>query len=229
MTWVKICGTTSIEDARLAVEAGADALGFVFAESPRRVTPKQARDMIRELPQQIEKIGVFVRKSSNQIAEIVEAAGLTGVQLHGERSARRVAALRAQIDRSERTIRLLCAWRLDEFPPSGSYGIAMPAGEDKPDALLLDSRSSIARGGTGTSFDWTSWGVFLRTLRRTLPPLVVAGGLNPDNAAEAIRLLRPWGVDVVSGVECEPGKKDPKKVRAFITAVRQADKEHASL
>ncbi len=229
MTWVKICGTTNLEDARLAVEAGADALGFVFAESPRRVNPEQARDIIRELPGQIEKIGVFVRKSSNQIAEIVETAGLTGVQLHGERSARRVAALRAQIARSERTIRLLCAWRLDEFPPSGAYGIAMPAGEDKPDALLLDSRSSIARGGTGTSFDWMSWGVFLRSLRRTLPPLVVAGGLNPDNTGEAIRLLRPWGVDVVSGVEREPGKKDPEKVRAFIAAVRKADKEHARL
>ncbi|MCI0353568.1 MAG: phosphoribosylanthranilate isomerase, partial [Acidobacteria bacterium] len=140
MTWVKICGTTSIEDARLALEAGADALGFVFAESPRRVTPETVRQVVAELPEDVEKIGVFVGASAKQVVKIVETARLTGVQLHGEKAWRRLTSLRAGLAVTCRKPRLLCVWRLDEFPPTGAYRLDMAAGEERPDALLLDSR-----------------------------------------------------------------------------------------
>ncbi|MGH9532018.1 MAG: phosphoribosylanthranilate isomerase [Terriglobales bacterium] len=227
MTWVKICGTTSIEDALVAVEAGADALGFVFAKSPRRVTPQAARTIIAELPATVERVGVFVNETAERIQDIARDAGLTGAQLHGDETAGQLGDIRSRLSRVGSAARILLAWRLAEFPPVEGFGLDLPAGDERPDCLLLDSQSPISRGGTSTRFDWKSWGSFLDgRLRRALPPLIVAGGLNPENVTEAIHLLHPWGVDVVSGVEREPGKKDPGKVRAFLAAVREADKEH---
>ncbi len=227
MTWIKICGTTNLEDARLAAEVGADALGFVFAKSPRRVTPEAVRDIAVELPASVEIVGVFVNASPKQILDTVETAGLTGVQLHDQESVESIREFRGQLAAGGRKVKLLAVWRLEEFPPTGAFALDFPTGADQPDALLLDSRSPAARGGTGTSFDWKSWGTFLEMfrLRKSLPPLVVGGGLKPDNVGQAMRFLQPWGVDVVTGVEKEPGKKDSDKVRAFVQAVRQADKE----
>jgi phosphoribosylanthranilate isomerase len=222
MTWIKICGTTNLEDARLAVDAGADALGFVFADSPRRVTPEQARKMIAELPEGVEKVGVFVDESVERIRAIIDLARLTALQLHGEGFLQ--PGLRKQLG-TDRPVKLLYVWRLEEFPPDGGFGLEVPAGDDKPYALLLDSRSSSAKGGTGASFDWKMWAQFLSSLRETLPRLIVAGGLRPDNVGDAIRIMRPWGVDVVTGVERQRGKKDPEKVRSFIAAVRAVEKE----
>jgi phosphoribosylanthranilate isomerase len=224
MTWIKICGTTNLEDARLAVEAGADALGFVFAESPRRVTPEQAREIIADLPEGVEKVGVFVDETVERIRAIIDLAGLTAVQLHGEGFVQ--PGLRRQLG-ADRPVKLLYVWRLEEFPPDGGFGLEIPADDDKPYALLLDSRSSRAKGGTGASFDWKMWAQFLSShhLRQTLPRLIVAGGLRPHNVRDAIRLVCPWGVDVVTGVEHEPGRKDPQKVRAFVAAVRAAEGE----
>lgn len=224
MTWIKICGTTSIEDARIAVDAGANALGFVFAASPRRVTPEAAQQIIAQLPAKAEKVGVFVNESADRIKRVFRDAGLTGMQLQGDETAGQVKAIRSSLSRTGGTARILLTWRLAEFPPTEGFGLDAPAGEDRPDALLLDSTSKTLRGGTGTRFDWKSWGRFLDgPARLILPPLIVAGGLNAENVGEAIRLFNPWGVDVVSGVESAPGKKDPAKVRAFIAAVRQAD------
>ena len=223
MTWVKICGTTSLEDARLAVEAGADALGFVFAESPRRVTAEAARAIIAGLPSQVQKVGVFVNEAAERIHAIVTEAGLTAVQLHGDESIEFARQL-FPCQGSRRSCRIFKA-----IPVRSGFEARAREfirGENKVDALLLDSYAESARGGTGRTFDWRLASAAAPRLRSRL---ILAGGLDAMSVGEAIRLLKPWGVDVVSGVEREPGKKDPEKVRAFIAAVRQADKEHARL
>jgi phosphoribosylanthranilate isomerase len=211
MVWVKICGTTNLEDAQAAVDAGADALGFVFAESPRRVEPAAAVEITRSVPEGIEKVGVFVNETAERIGEIVRDAGLTAVQLHGDESpefAHQIAA---------RGLRVFKA-----IPVRGGFAAPMIAFAEKGEvsALLLDT-AAARRGGTGQSFDW-------RAVADNMPDLgstrvIVAGGLTPLNVARAIRVLRPWGVDVVSGVEREPGKKDHEKVRAFVKAAKNCD------
>jgi phosphoribosylanthranilate isomerase len=241
MTWVKICGTTSIQDARLAVDAGANALGFVFAESPRRVTAEQARAIIAALPEPVEKVGVFVNEAVEQMLEFAHQARLTAIQLHGEEPAGVMRAIKQRLAPGAR-LRVIRSIPVPES--SGGLdgmgwdpfvvGVVEVGGDGKPvpsdavDALLFDSGSPRLRGGTGKPFDWKGIQPLLRSIS-ALKKVVVAGGLNPANVGEAIRLLQPWGVDVVSGVEREPGKKDPEKVRAFIAAVRQADKDHARL
>ena len=222
MTWIKICGTTNLEDAQVAVEAGADALGFIFAPSPRRIQPARAREIISRLPAAgVEKIGVFVDEPPERILEIAKETGLTGVQLHGDESPLDVAALRKKAPTGFRTLKAVCL----NDPAAGSqlalYGANRRLG---PDAILLDSSTSGRRGGSGENFKWEQWVGVARQLSERLA-IVVAGGLTPENVAEAIRLFEPWGVDVVSGVEQTPGKKDPEKVRDFVSAVRAADKK----
>ena len=205
--WIKICGNTSLEDARLAADAGANAVGFVFAPSPRRVIVEQVAAITHKLPSSIEKIGVFVDASFDEIETAVQASGLTGVQLHLAGSFDLAARLRKRFGPELRILRVL------HFGPDLKERAAAAAGDTNVDAILIDSRTATAAGGTGIAFDWDAAEAVFRGAGTRL---VVAGGLSPANVREAIRKLRPWGVDVVSGVEAEPGRKDPAKVREFV-------------
>ncbi|HEX6880540.1 MAG TPA: phosphoribosylanthranilate isomerase [Terriglobales bacterium] len=214
--WVKICGTTNLSDALLAVGAGADAVGFVFGPSKRQVTTEQAGKITRELPARIEKIGVLVNESPERIEEIVQTAGLTGVQLQGDESPELVAELRRlNLRFLAKTIHAMAD------PEKLAQTISKYSGF--VDTVLLDSGNPAERGGTGKRFDWEIAGRELAKVSGVR--VIVAGGLNVGNVGDAIAMLRPWGVDVVTGVESEPGKKDPEKVRAFIAAARAAASE----
>jgi phosphoribosylanthranilate isomerase len=220
MTWIKVCGTTNLEDALVAVEAGADALGFVFYEkSPRNVTVEAAREIVEKLPKNVEKVGVFVDLQSERIREIVLKVGLTAVQLHGKRSTESVWKDQRPAAECVGVSKLILMIHGDALK-NGGFLISQHA-HDKIFAVLLDSRSNGA-GGTGTTFDWEATRGVVQSVS-LLVPVIVAGGLTPVNVSEAMRLFQPFGVDVASGVETRPGKKDPEKVRAFVKAVRAAD------
>ncbi len=234
--WIKICANTSLADAMIAAEAGADAVGFVFAPSPRRVTAEQAAAIVRELPAKIEKIGVFVDAALDEIVATIEGAGLTGVQLHSEVTAEETARLRARFGAELRIFGVVRFGAQPELPAlrsgdSFDHNAAMeiaaqglefaaPFLDPQVDAVLVDSYSLTTRGGTGNRFDWGLAAVTL--FKVTGKNKVAAGGLTPENVAEAIAVLRPWGVDVVSGVEAAPGRKDAAKVLAFIENARAA-------
>jgi phosphoribosylanthranilate isomerase len=218
MTWVKICGITNLEDALHAVEAGADALGFVFYEkSPRKAEVGTAREIIRELPDDIEKVGVFVDHEPEQVREIVLQAGLTTVQLHGKRLLDRVWSEKLPVEQSLGVRKMIPVIPGDSLKDRGV--LISEGAHDKVFALLFDSQSNGNMGGTGTTFDWRGTRAMVQVISLKIP-VIVAGGLTALNVAEAIRLLQPFGVDVSSGVEARPGKKDPAKVNAFIQAVR---------
>lgn len=215
--WIKICGNTSLEDAQLAAEAGADAVGFVFAPSPRRVTVGQVAEIVPQLPAAIEKIGVFVDAAFDEIAVAVETAGLTGVQLHFEAAPTLHAQLRTHFGGGLRILRVV------HFHGQASHVAAELLRDPHLDALLVDSRTAAAVGGTGKVFDWTlAAETLFQDANAQVRRLVAAGGLTPENVAEAIVTLRPWGVDAVSGVEAVPGRKDPAKVKALIARAREA-------
>jgi len=218
MTWIKICGTTNLEDALAAAEAGAEALGFVFAPSPRRISPREAARIIAALPASVEKIGVFVNQSLELVLDTVHKAGLTGVQLHGEEDGRFARRLREEHGQ----LRVIKVLAMREVGEGKGKGLAIAAQEDAAktfSALLLDSGGNGKRGGSGAVFDWQEAAPMARLLAKRMA-LIIAGGLNPDNVAKALRTFHPWGVDVVSGVEQAPGKKDVEKLRRFIAAVR---------
>ncbi len=217
MTWVKICGTTNFDDARLAVEAGANALGFVFAPSPRQITPEQAREIIAQLPATVDKVGVFVNESAERIRDLAKAVGLTAVQLHGDEDVEFARALTAGSNGGG-VLRVIKA-----VPVQGGFGARMRAFAERAHvhAVLLDTASSL-RGGSGQTWDWRSIAEFMPRQADERLRIILAGGLNPANARAAITFVRPWGVDVVSGVEREPGRKDPTKLQAFISAVRRS-------
>jgi phosphoribosylanthranilate isomerase len=217
--WIKICGNTSLKDALLAVEAGADAVGFVFAPSPRQVTAVQAAAITTKLPPSIEKVGVFVDAPLDQIYSVVRECGLTGVQLHFDAAPELPEKLRKHLGPQMRILRVV---HFDAGTAAlAAEQIALHARNPHVDAVLVDSRSATAVGGTGAAFDWASARstVFLDAKKRKL---IAAGGLNPANVAEAIATLRPWGVDAVSGVEAAPGCKDPQKLKDFIARARAA-------
>ena len=213
MTWIKICGITNLEDALAAVKAGADALGFVFFEkSPRRIDPRAVQQIVAKLPPKVEKIGVFVDSTIAHIRQTVQQAELTGVQVHGNEDISFFDRLADgwNVPESIRFVRAL----------SVRPGFETLAGtlQSGVNTFLLDSPSAERRGGTGASFDWPRAAEFVKRHQT-----IVAGGLTPANVKDAIRILNPWGVDVSSGVEAQPGKKDPEKIRAFIAAVRSAE------
>jgi phosphoribosylanthranilate isomerase len=210
--WIKICGNTTLEDAQLAAEAGADAVGFVFAPSPRRVTATQVAAITPYLAMGLEKIGVFVDATLEEICATVRDCGLTGVQLHSEAGSDLSARLRESFGMELRILRVV------HFGPEAAEHAAAITADKNVDAILVDSRTKTAVGGTGVAFDWTSARETL--FQSTEARLVAAGGLTPDNVVKAIATLRPWGVDVVSGVEMAPGRKDPQKVRDFIANAR---------
>ena len=213
--WIKICGNTNLEDARFAAECGADAVGFVFAPSPRRVEADQVRQITQRLPAGLEKYGVFVDAGFDEIVSTVETGGLTGVQLH--RSADEHLPLRLREHFAGRiSILQVVNYTALEFEQQ------LKELSQNEDPILVDSSTAKAVGGTGTRFDWHD---ARSTLKRAAPNLrlVAAGGLAPENVKQAIQILQPWGVDVVSGVESKPGKKDPKRVRAFIENSRRCE------
>jgi len=213
--WVKVCGNTSLEDAWLAAEAGADAVGFVFATSPRRVTAIQVASIAPRLPDALEKIGVFVDFSLDEIESTVRSCGLTGVQLHADGGPDLPAQLRERLGPRLRILRVV------HFGPAAPEQAGALAQDKNIDAVLVDSRAATAVGGTGIAYDWdmaAKWLFGGQGAQR----LIAAGGLTPENVSEAIARLNPWGVDVASGVEAAPGRKDPDKVRVFVAKARAA-------
>ncbi len=198
--FVKICGITNEDDALLAVALDADAIGFVFAPSPRQVDPETVRDVVRRLPREVHTVGVFRDERPERIIEIVGRAGLRGVQLHGHEPASEVAWIR---ERAQFVIQAFAA---------GDPALATAA-HSAADIILVDSPDP----GSGKVFDWRLAEGAPRGKR-----ILLAGGLTPENVGDAIRLVRPWGVDVSSGVEQSPGRKDPAKLRRFIVTAREA-------
>jgi phosphoribosylanthranilate isomerase len=225
--WVKICGNTNLEDAQLAAELGADAVGFVFAPSVRQVTPSQVARITPYLPQSLERVGVFPAWPWQQIAATVREAGLTTVQLHSSLDLDLMQALEKNFEGALRIIQTV-HWTVGADHPTdiasavreqlhqlGNHTTAL-------DRVLIDSKVGAATGGTGTPFDWeAARSVFASENDENKDfKLILAGGLNPKNVAGAISQLQPWGVDVSSGVEASAGRKDPKKVAAFIQEAR---------
>jgi phosphoribosylanthranilate isomerase len=213
--WVKICGNTSLEDAWLAAEAGADAVGFVFAPSPRRVTADQVASITPRLPDALEKIGVFTDTTPGEIEATVRRCGLSGVQLHADGGAELPSQLRKSLGQRLRILRVV------HFGAGAAEQAAALALDNNIDAVLVDSRTAIAVGGTGIAYDWD---LAAKELFRNAKEqrYIAAGGLTSDNVADAISRLNPWGVDVASGVEAAPGRKDPDKVRIFVAKARAA-------
>jgi len=219
MTWVKICGTTNLDDALVAVDAGADAVGFVFHEkSPRCVTVETAREIAGRLPESVEKVGEFVNQVEGVLCDVSDRAGLTAIQMHGDNEDPHVADL---VVTKRPKLKVLAAISMSQASPDGW---AMMWHPDVIHAFLVDSGDSSKHGGTGRIFDWYGSGAMVENIKR-LGRVVAAGGLTTGNVAQAVGILRPWGVDVVSGVEARPGKKDSEKVRAFVKAVRDMDRK----
>ena len=210
-TWIKFCGTTSVEDALASVEAGADALGFIFAPSPRRVTVQQARQIIHELPQGLERVGVFRDTTAEEIRKIVTEVALTGIQLHGDENASEVYD---RLPRSRRgSLRIIKA-----LIAQPGFETRLDAGDGRMvSAWLLDSGA-----GSGKTFDWQAARAQMGDRQERF---IIAGGLTAGNVGDAIRTFSPWGVDVVSGIEREPGCKDRAEMEAFVTAVRKAEQK----
>ncbi len=198
--FVKVCGTTNEEDALLAVALGADAVGFVFAPSPRQVMPRLAGDIARRLPPEIITVGVFRDEAPARVVQVVNELGLKAAQLHGSES---VEDSRWVSERVPLTIKAFQAGH-----PALARALSYRA-----DVVLLDAPSP----GSGQVFDWR-----LAEAAAGIPRLVLAGGLDPENVADAIASVHPWGVDVVSGVEASPGHKDPRLLRMFIAAAKAA-------
>jgi phosphoribosylanthranilate isomerase len=226
MTWVKICGITNVQDALTAVDAGADALGFVFYEkSPRRVSPETACEIVEKLPSKIERVGVFVDESAERMLEVAQQAGLSAVQAHmGFAEPGRVQDL-LLLNENATTYKVIAVMAASELGSElGREGRFLLGTEIRMFyALMLDSVSTTVPGGTGKTFDWSKARGMIESLGVNLP-IIVAGGLTDLNVGEAMRIFQPWGVDVSSGVESSPGEKDPNKVRAFVAAVRQAER-----
>lgn len=211
-TWIKICGTTSIGDAVAAIEAGADALGFIFAPSKRRITVEKAREIIKALPPPVERIGVFLNESVDEILRTVMEVDLTGIQLHGEELPFELCSYLPKARRDElQIIKTILVQEAFE----ARLEAAMRAAAEVVDAWLIDSGA-----GSGKTFDWQS---ARKQLGGRQGRFIIAGGLTPENVGEAIRTFHPWGVDVVTGVEQEPGRKDWNKLKAFVQAVREAE------
>jgi len=206
---IKICGITSLEDAEAAVCFGAHALGFILVrKSPRFVEPEKVRQIISRLPPFVQSVGIFVNEDPGRVSELIEFCGLDLVQFHGEEPP---DYCRAFGTRAIKAFRVRDLEILREIEPYVS-GVR---------AVLLDSFSSKARGGTGKAFDWD----IARKVVETVPlPVILAGGLGADTVQEAIHKVRPFAVDVSSGVEKAPGKKDKKLVKKFTKRVKEAAK-----
>ena len=222
--WIKICANTNLEDAQMAVAMGADAVGFVFAASRRQMTPAEVGEITAHLPGGVERIGVFDVQGAPEIASTVARAGLTGVQLHGPLDPEVVTGLTRELAPGICVIQTV-AWAVGERNGEAAQQVARQMQQiDRFPAIgrvLVDSRIGPVSGGTGVPFGWSEAAEVLRA-GRDRAGLIVAGGLRPENVAAAITTLRPWGVDVATGVEQSPGKKDPAKIRMFVENARVA-------
>ena len=204
MTFIKICGITNIDDALAAVASGADALGFNFYKpSPRYLSPASARAIIERLPAPVLKVGVFVNEEAEVVKRTANEAGLSALQLHGDESPDYCQSLGAD----HYVIKTLAV--SEDFDKTMVHAY-------KVDAIMLDTRHSSLRGGTGRVFDWT----IAREIGRLAPRLFLAGGLAPENVCEAIETVRPYAVDACSALETRPGIKDHARMRAFVEMVR---------
>jgi len=199
--FVKICGITNTQDALNAVACGADALGFLFTESPRKISQKSVREIVEQLPANILTIGVFRDQDSRYVIDTVREAGLIGAQLHGQESSAQVAKVMAEVNWVAKSVIAGSA----EASSASNYGTEI---------ILVDS----ANPGTGTSYDLDLIQQIPTSIR-----LILSGGLTVMNVSESIRAVSPWGVDVSSGVEASPGIKDKIKMREFITNARETD------
>ncbi|MEB8570419.1 phosphoribosylanthranilate isomerase [Bacillus cereus] len=202
---VKICGITDVETAKSVCEYGADALGFVFAESKRKITPKRAKEIIQELPANVLKIGVFVNESVEVIRKIADECELTHVQLHGDEDNHQIRRLNIP------SIKSLGVTSESDMKNAQRY---------ETDYILFDSPKEKFHGGNGKTFSWELLGHMPKELRKKT---ILAGGLNALNIEEAIRTVRPYMVDVSSGVETE-GKKDVEKIKQFIIKAKECSK-----
>ncbi len=211
MVRVKICGITNLGDARAACNAGAAALGFNFyARSKRVVSPAAAWSIIRRLPPFVAPVGVFVNWDPRAVCAIAEALRLSSVQLHGDETPQQLAACAKQIP------------ALKAFRVGPGFRMSALRHYSAASAFLLDAAQTGQYGGTGQTTDWA---VAREAARSRL--IILSGGLTPENVAEAIRVVRPYAVDVASGVESRPGRKDPGKVRAFLQEVERVSKSLA--
>lgn len=217
--WIKICANTNLEDAQLAAELCADAVGFVFAPSKRQMTVEQVAAIVPKLPASIEKIGVFMSRDANEIAQVAQVTGLTGVQLHGGFDPDLARNLREELGGAITIIQTI-HWTVDGETKNAEEireQLRRISQESAIDRVLMDSKTEKGAGGSGISFDWTA---AKETFADFPGKLIVAGGLRPENVQAAISALKPWGVDVASGVEAKPGEKDPSKLRSFIESSR---------
>ncbi len=203
MTLIKICGITNLEDAVAAVAAGADALGFNFYKpSPRYITPQNAREIIEQLSGSLLKVGVFVNEELESVRNITAEADLTALQLHGDESPAYCSELAHQY-----IIKVLAVSH--DFDPTMTQRYQV-------DAIMLDTKHNTLRGGTGRAFDWS----IAQQVSQRVPKLYLAGGLSPENVADAIETVRPYAVDACSSLEDQPGTKNHERMRAFVAAVR---------
>ena len=205
MIKIKICGITTLEDALVAAEAGADALGFNFyKKSPRCIEPDKAAEIIEQLPPFIVPVGIFVNEREDKIREIKARTCIQAVQFHGDESPEFCQRFGGRVIKAfqvkdKETLKTMAHYRVGAF--------------------LLDSYRDDVRGGTGVTFDW-----HLAVVAKTFGKVILAGGLNPENVAEAVKLVQPYGVDVAGGVEKDQGTKDHAKIKKFITEVRKASR-----
>jgi phosphoribosylanthranilate isomerase len=203
MVKVKVCGIKEPEDARLAADAGADAIGLIFAESPRRVSAERAREIVAVLPNGVVRVGVFVDEEPREVLRIAREVGLDYVQLHGDESPETVTVMREGGVKVIKALRVRDAASLREMERYDA------------DLFLLDSHSDKMRGGTGARFDWG-----LAKAVRGCANILVSGGLSPENVREAIEVFEPYGVDASSSLEDVPGKKNCERVRRFVRAAK---------
>lgn len=218
---IKMCGTTSLEDARAAVDVGIDALGFIFTrKSPRYIEPGRAAEIISLLPPFITRVGVFVDSPIDMVRDIIHSAGLTQVQLHGSEPLSYCSELKA----SEKSCSVCKAFRISRKQVAETdITKQIHVYEQVVDSVLLDSYQKGVEGGTGAVFDWE-----LIDELDLLKPLILAGGLNPGNVAEAVRRVRPYGIDVNSGIEDAPGKKNHQQLKNLVEMVNKAQRHCAA-
>ena len=203
MAHVKVCGITNFEDARVAAEAGADAIGLVFAKSPRQVSIEEAGELAAALPDGVLAVGVFVNEEPEEVLRVAREVGLDYAQLHGDEAPETVTVLR------ERGVRVIKALRVRDA------GSLLVLERYEADLFLLDAWSEKARGGTGERFDWAA----AKSLKGR-GNILVSGGLTPENVREAVRFFEPYGVDASSSLEDAPGKKNRERVRRFVGAAK---------
>jgi phosphoribosylanthranilate isomerase len=237
MTRIKICGITNMEDALAAIACGAHALGFVFASSPRRVTPEQAGAIVRALPPFVTAVAVVVDEPVEALRGKLETSGCQAVQLHGDEPPSYVDNLRGSNNTSvschsaglsePRFLAPLgmtpMPWIIKAFRIGDEGDLGRLDAYGRADAFLLDSRVAGKAGGSGVTFDWG----LAQTAGKTGKPIILAGGLTPDNVGAALEAARPYAVDVSSGVEVSPGRKDHGLMREFVRAVREFDARQA--